>query len=76
MCTHPPHYQLQPVCWRYVIGLPDARNEHRPLTRIYTALSAFVDVYLAIYPAVVLSRLQLKLRKKIALTVALGIGCV
>lgn len=31
---------------------------------------------MAVYPAVVLFKLQLKLRKKIALTVALGIGCV
>jgi hypothetical protein len=41
-----------------------------------TAYSAFVDVYLAVYPAVVLFKLQLKLRKKIALAVALGIGCI
>ncbi|KAK0385545.1 hypothetical protein NLU13_6724 [Sarocladium strictum] len=40
------------------------------------ALSAFVDLYLAIYPAVVLFQLQMKLRKKLALTAALGIGCV
>jgi hypothetical protein len=40
------------------------------------ALSAFVDVYLAVYPAVVLFKLQLKLRKKLALVVALSIGCV
>ena len=40
------------------------------------AFSAFVDVYFAVYPAVVLFKLQLKLQKRIALMVALGIGCV
>ena len=36
--------------------------------------SAFVDLYLALYPAVVLFKLQMPLKKKLALTVALGIG--
>ncbi|KAK7229256.1 hypothetical protein V2G26_001426 [Clonostachys chloroleuca] len=40
------------------------------------AYSAFVDIYLAVYPAIVLFQLQLKLKKKIALSIALGIGCV
>ena len=40
------------------------------------ALSAFIDFYLAIYPGVVLFKLQMKLRKKLALTFALSIGCV
>ncbi|KAJ0161504.1 hypothetical protein CTA2_6107 [Colletotrichum tanaceti] len=40
------------------------------------AFSAFVDVYLAVYPAVVLFRLQMPLKKKFALTCALGIGGV
>lgn len=39
-----------------------------------TAFSAFVDVYLAIYPAIVLFRLQMATKKKIALSCALGIG--
>jgi len=38
--------------------------------------SACVDIYLAIYPTVVLFKLQLPLRKKIALCIALGIGLV
>jgi hypothetical protein len=38
------------------------------------ALSAFTDLYLAVYPATVLWTLQLNLKKKIALSVALGIG--
>ncbi|ROT36500.1 hypothetical protein SODALDRAFT_335593 [Sodiomyces alkalinus F11] len=40
------------------------------------AFSAFVDLYLAIYPALVLAKLKLNVKKKIALTVALGIGSV
>lgn len=40
------------------------------------ALSAFTDLYLAVYPAVVLWSLQLNMKKKIALSVALGIGSI
>lgn len=40
----------------------------------WTAFSAFVDLSLAIYPGVVLFKLQMSLRKKIALTAALGLG--
>ncbi|KAI6371870.1 hypothetical protein MCOR25_003898 [Pyricularia grisea] len=40
------------------------------------SFSAFVDVYLAVYPAVVLFNLQLSLKKKLALSSALGIGSV
>ncbi|KAK1521346.1 integral membrane protein [Colletotrichum paranaense] len=35
---------------------------------------ALVDLYLAIYPAVVLAKLQMSVRKKVALSIALGIG--
>ncbi|KXH43595.1 integral membrane protein [Colletotrichum nymphaeae SA-01] len=35
---------------------------------------AFVDLYLAIYPAIVLSKLQMSVRKKVALSIALGTG--
>ncbi|KAI6778592.1 uncharacterized protein J7T54_003371 [Emericellopsis cladophorae] len=38
--------------------------------------SAVTDLYLAVYPAVVLWKLQLNVRKKIALCVALGIGSI
>ncbi|KAK7966881.1 uncharacterized protein PG986_001158 [Apiospora aurea] len=38
------------------------------------SLSAFVDFYLAIYPSVVLYSLQMRRRKKVALSVALGLG--
>jgi hypothetical protein len=42
----------------------------------YQAFSAFVDLYLAIYPAVVLFNLQMSFKKKLALSFALGIGSV
>jgi len=38
--------------------------------------SAFTDLYLAIYPAVVLWKLQINIKKKIALCFALGIGSI
>ncbi|OHF02017.1 integral membrane protein [Colletotrichum orchidophilum] len=38
------------------------------------AFCAFADVYLSVYPAVVLSKLQMNRRKKIALSIALGFG--
>ncbi|OBR10937.1 Integral membrane protein [Colletotrichum higginsianum IMI 349063] len=37
---------------------------------------AFVDIYLAVYPVLVLARLQMRTRKKVALSIALGIGSV
>ncbi|RYP07953.1 hypothetical protein DL765_008974 [Monosporascus sp. GIB2] len=53
----------------------------RPSTRAYfdiytAAFSAFVDLYLAVYPTIVLLKLQLSLRKKLALSTALGVGFV
>ncbi|OQE29291.1 hypothetical protein PENFLA_c004G05739 [Penicillium flavigenum] len=39
-------------------------------------LSAVVDLYLAIYPTVILLRLQMSLKKKLALCAALGLGAV
>ncbi|KAL4816815.1 hypothetical protein BDW67DRAFT_184286 [Aspergillus spinulosporus] len=38
------------------------------------AISGFADLYLAIYPTVVLARLQITLKKKLALCAALGLG--
>lgn len=38
------------------------------------SLSAFTDLYLAVYPAMVLFSLQMNMRKKVALSTALGIG--
>lgn len=43
-------------------------NEH------HAALSAFVDLYLAIYPVTVLWKLNMSTRKKLALSAALGLG--
>ncbi|KAF6795315.1 integral membrane protein [Colletotrichum musicola] len=44
---------------------------------IYTgSLGAFVDAYLAVYPATVLAKLQMSTQKKVALSVALGIGSI
>ncbi|KAK0392889.1 hypothetical protein NLU13_2383 [Sarocladium strictum] len=40
------------------------------------SLSAFTDLYLAVYPAFVLWKLQMKRRKKLALSIALGIGSI
>lgn len=39
-----------------------------------TALSAFVDLYLSIYPSVVLWKLKMSLKKRLALMCALGLG--
>lgn len=42
---------------------------------IYTTVCcAVADLYLAIYPSIVLSKLQINKKKKIALSIALGIG--
>ncbi|KAJ5773815.1 hypothetical protein N7457_008711 [Penicillium paradoxum] len=40
------------------------------------ALSAVVDLYLAIYPTVILMKLQMSLKKKVALCAALGLGAI
>ncbi|KAL1964903.1 hypothetical protein VTN77DRAFT_6256 [Rasamsonia byssochlamydoides] len=38
------------------------------------ALSAAIDLYLAVYPAVALCKLQMNIKKKVALSTALGLG--
>lgn len=48
---------------------------HQPMLTLL-AISAFVDLYLAIYPSTVLFKLQMSLRKKIALSAAMGLGAV
>ncbi|KAL2174026.1 uncharacterized protein P884DRAFT_250811 [Thermothelomyces heterothallicus CBS 202.75] len=40
------------------------------------SFSGFVDLYFAVYPSIVLLKLQMSLKKKIALSFALGIGSV
>ena len=42
----------------------------------HPALSAFVDLTLAIYPSTVLMKLHMSLRKRLALCAALGLGAV
>jgi hypothetical protein len=41
---------------------------------IETDFSAFLDLYLAVYPSIVLYKLQMSRKKKLALCGALGIG--
>lgn len=42
---------------------------------VYTTVCcAVADLYLAVYPSIVLSKLQINKKKKIALSIALGIG--
>lgn len=56
------------------VSLSAGVSDDKQLTR--PALSAFLDLYLALYPAVILYGLQMNIRKKLALGVALGIGSV
>ena len=44
--------------------------------KLRIAASAFVDLYLAIYPAVILIKLQMSHKKKIALCAVLGFGAM
>lgn len=44
--------------------------------RNVTALSAFVDLYLSVYPAIVLWKLNMSVKKRLALMCALGLGSV
>lgn len=71
--------QCQPAesQWNFDIEGTCVEKSHIVNFSLYAGTySAFVDFYLAIYPAIVLFRLQMKLRKKLALAVALGIGLV
>lgn len=50
-------------------------NGKQQLTKLRdTAFSAFVDLYLAVYPTCVLYKLQMNAKKKLALCFALGLG--
>ncbi|KAK3897401.1 integral membrane protein [Staphylotrichum tortipilum] len=56
----------QKVCWDFW---------HIVCYAIFTtAVSLLADLYLAVYPALVLRKLQMSLKKKIALSAALGVG--
>jgi hypothetical protein len=59
--------------WRYVGGLDIFCKR---ITEHSSVLSAVVDLYLAIYPTVILPRLQMSIKKKLALCAALGLGAV
>jgi hypothetical protein len=56
-------------------GMSGATFSQPDLMR-FSAISGFVDLYLAVYPTVVLARLQITLKKKLALCAALGMGAV
>lgn len=43
---------------------------------VLLAISAFVDLCLAIYPATILMKLHMSLRKRLALCAALGLGAM
>ena len=60
--------QLRHFYWRY------ASCPTGPVEANWIALSAFVDLYLAIYPTTVLLNLHMSLRKRLALSAALGLG--
>lgn len=62
------NFDMEGRCWDVMILV-----RYAIATGIF---SAFVDLYLAIYPGVILFSLGIKRKKKIALTVALGLGCV
>jgi hypothetical protein len=55
---------------------PDEKAKRRLTTVPCPASSAFLDFYLAVYPAVVLWKLQMPVRKKLVLSCALGMGLV
>ena len=50
------------------------RERERWNTDSDAAISAFVDLYMAVYPSFVLFKLQISTRKKIALCITLGLG--
>ena len=74
MHVHQGRRGLWRLCWRYAAATP-VLPEFRRLTS-YTALSALVDVIIAVYPAVVLFQMPMSLRRRIGLTASLGIGSV
>ncbi|TDZ23990.1 hypothetical protein Cob_v003353 [Colletotrichum orbiculare MAFF 240422] len=72
--------QCSPSNAQWDFGVVDKRC-WSPWVLVYVAIvtgaySAALDLYLAVYPATVLMKLQMNIRKKIALSVALGIGSI
>lgn len=71
--------QCQPSRSQWDFTIP--RKCWSPWVLVYYAiaagtLSAAVDLYLAVYPAVVLYNLRMNVKKKIALSAALGLGSI
>ena len=60
----------------FILPSLDRNSGHDTDMSFLVAVSAATDLYLSAYPAIVLFGLQLPLRKKLALTAALGIGSV
>ncbi|TKW51445.1 hypothetical protein CTA1_3481 [Colletotrichum tanaceti] len=59
------------------VAIVTGGNEQWPrIIGSHAAYSAALDLYLAVYPAAVLMRLQMNIKKKTALSVALGIGSI
>lgn len=60
--------------WRY-LPIPLLTDDKKGRILIEgIALSAFLDLFLAVYPATVLHRLQMNRKKKIGLMIILGMG--
>lgn len=53
-------------------GLPDYRN--LDANQFLVAFSAFLDLYFALYPAFVFRQLGWNIRKKLVLSVVMGLG--
>ncbi|KAM0326237.1 hypothetical protein ACHAQA_006834 [Verticillium albo-atrum] len=62
------NFDMKGTCWD-----PQILVRYAIATGVF---SAFVDLYLAVYPGMILLNLGIKKKKKIALTVALGLGCI
>jgi hypothetical protein len=53
---------------------PPLKSAPFEINPVLLAISAVVDLSLAVYPTTVLLKLQMSLRKRIALCAALGLG--
>lgn len=70
-------YAGVPPYWRCTPSLRQVRSFCFSVYRAeltITALSGSIDLFLAIYPATVLWKLQMNRKKKIGLSVTLGLG--
>jgi hypothetical protein len=70
-------YALYAACKKTHIPIRAViRGPHKLMRMHLLAYSAFLDLYLSIYPSVVLYKLKMPRKKKIYLSLALGFGCV